>query len=284
MRRPQLLIPALLLPAVLTQSIAVLLPLAMVLRLSIFEVNYISKSTFVGLRNFAAAVVDPLFRQSVYNSLTFAAFIVPVLTFGPLFMALLVINESRRLQTYVRAVFYLPSFASGIILATVWRWIFHPTKAGIVNWVLSLAGLGPVFWMGERLTAIFVISVIVIMSGSGGFLILYLATMMSVGTEMYDAARADGATWWQIKTRIIVPMISPTIALIALVSMIGAMQMWALVFLLTNGGPAQGTTTVMFDIYRTGMLYGRHGLAAAKSVLLMVAILVLAIVQRRVTT
>ena len=247
---------------------------------SFFRTNYIL-SLFVGFKNFGIIFKDALFWKSIVNTLKFAVVLIPLQTILPLGIALGVINARKWLQDYTRFAFYAPAFASGIIVATVWQWIFHPTDIGLANYLLSLVGIEPVVWFGMQSTAIGAICSIILTTYIGSYVLIYLATMMSVDPDLFDAARVDGATWNQIRFRIIIPMISPTIGLIMIMVTISAMQIWALVFLLTNGGPNYGTATMMFNIYQEGFLYQRYGYASAKSLMLFLTILSLILIQQR---
>ncbi len=260
-------------PALTVYAVGTVVPFIQVFRLSLFRASYIT-AEWVGLANYAKLLGDSRFWQSVWNSTCFLFFMVPAMTLIPLVAALAVLSLGRRWQTYARTVFYLPAFVSGVILTTVWRWIYHP-KTGIANWILSCVGLGPVHWLGGRWSAIMSISIIAVLAGMGTTLIVYLAVMMGIPREVYEAARIDGATSGQIKRRIVIPYISPTIALIALLSIIGTLQLWSLPYLLTAGGPGWGTMTVMFYIVRVGWMLGRHGYANAVAVVLLILLLLL---------
>jgi len=176
---------------------------------------------------------------------------------------------------------YLPTLTAGLIIATVWRWIWHPS-AGLANWLLSLVGLGPVWWLGGRLSGIFAISVNLIVGNVGFQTMVFLAAILGVGRELLDAARIDGATPWQTRSHVILPIIAPVVALLATLSLIGTAQMWETVMMTTNGGPDYGTATVMFDIYDNGFLRGRFGLAAAETIVLVGLIFMLAVIKQRI--
>jgi len=279
--RRNLLLPwVLLAPSMLLFAVFSAGPIVLMVQQSFFRTNYIL-SLFVGLKNFAAIARDELFGKSIVNTLKFAAILIPFQTLVPLVIALVVVNARKWLQDYTRFAFYAPAFASGIIVATVWQWIFHPTEIGLANYLLGLAGAEPVIWFGRQMTAIGAICIIILTTYIGSYVLIYLATMMAISPELYDAARVDGATWMQVRFRVIVPMISPTIGLVMIMVTISAMQIWALVFLLTNGGPNYGTTTMMFNIYEEGFLYQRYGYASAKSFILFLTILALVLAQQR---
>ena len=256
------------------------LPLGLVCYLSFFKTNYIA-TTFIGLGNFAKAIADPAFRQAIVNTLIYAATImIPVVTFS-VFISLFVFNMPRWVHNYTRFVFYAPMFSAGVIISTVWRWIFHP-RAGLANYLLSLFGAGPISWFGNGLRAIGCVSLTIIVATLGVQIMILLAAMLAIDRSIFDQARIDGAGWIAIKLRIILPIVAPVIALLSLVQLIGSMQIWEAILLLTNGGPAGGSASMMFDVYKTGFIYGEYGLASAKSLVMLVVILALAMIKRRI--
>lgn len=270
----------LLLPAFVFFAVFSVSPIFMVFRLSTLKTNFLT-TEYVGMANFAKILHNEIFWKSVKNTLVYAAFIIPGQAGVALFVALTAVNMSKRAQDYVRFAFYAPVFASPIIMTSVWRWIFHPVD-GLVNYLLSFLGVRKIIWFGERLPAIGAISFMICCSTMGSYVIIYLATMLSVSTDLYDAAQVDGATWPQIKLRIILPMIFPTVSLISLLSLVAALQIWVLVHALTNGGPNNGTSTIMYNIYLDGFNYSRFGMAAAKSLVLFLIVVMLSVLKKRV--
>lgn len=272
---------ALLIPAVVVYLLATVIPAFWVVRLSFYESNYMTER-FIGLRNYVQTFADPTWWRSVLASLKFVMFIVPAQILIPLVFALIAVNEPKGMQSYLRMVWYLPGAVSAIILSNVWRWIFDHNY-GIANYLLGFLGLGPVKWWSGQWSAIAAMSVIAITVSIGGGLIMYLAVMLSIDSDLYAAAQIDGASWWQIRWRIVMPMIMPTIALIALISLIGTMQLWYLPYLLTSGGPARSTETIMFNVFREGFLLSKYGLANARALMLVLLTAALALVSRRVS-
>jgi ABC-type sugar transport system permease subunit len=254
-------------------------PVVMVLRLSLFDTNYISY-TYVGLRNYVEIFMEPAYWERLYTSFLYTAILVPAGLIVSTVVSLYVINMKKWVQNYVRFVVYIPIFAAGIIMSTVWRYIFH-ARYGLLNWLIGLMGIEPVIWLGSKYTAMIGICTAILVCSIGFQVVVLVASMLSVTNEIFDAARIDGASWWQIKLRILLPMQIPTISLMAMLSMIGTMQIWETIYMMTGGGPMDSTANLMYDVYQTGFLYSRYGLASAKTIVLMLLILGMTLVKQR---
>lgn len=265
-------------PSLLLFLLTTVIPAAYVVRLSLFQTDYLSQQ-FVGFRNYVETLTDPGWWRSVWVTAKFAIIVVPVEILVSLLVALLVVNERKRMQTYVRTVFWLPAAASPVVLSSVWRWLLD--NDGPVAWVLARVGVRVNWWADANLATL-AMSVMLISVGMGGNLVIYLAAILGVDKEMYDAAQMDGASWGQIRRLIITPLVAPTVWLMGLLATIGAAQIWYLPYIMTSGGPAHGTETMMFNIYLTGFWLSKYGMANARSVMLLLIILALALAQRRI--
>lgn len=268
----------LLAPAVIMVTLFVLWPLGELFHVSMIKTNYIT-SEWVGFDNYERAFRSQAFLHAAKNSLAYIGILAVITPGVALIVALLVFELPKRWRDASRIVFYIPTLAAGIILAQVWRWIFHVD--GPLNWIVGLFGVEPVAWMTHGITAIPMISLTVAMSGWGGNLIIILAAILSIDRSLYDAATIDGATTWQIKARIIVPMIAPVVAALVLLAAIAAPQIFETIYALA---PYDHTATVGWIIYREAFMMGAHGDAAAMSVLLMFSMIGLAWAKQRLTT
>jgi multiple sugar transport system permease protein len=235
------------------------------------------------LGNFAALFSDAVFWKAAVNTAMYEAMIVPIQIVIALLIALLSYDLGSGVRSYLRVMLYLPSLTGGLIISTVWRWIWHPSL-GLANWVLGLVGLEPVWWLGGRLTGIFAISCNILLAGVGLNAMFLMAAILSVPKELLDAAAIDGAGPWGVRWFVVVPTIGPTTALVTLFCVLGVSQMWETVMMTTNGGPDHGTATMMFDIYETGFLKGQFGAGAAKTIVLVAMVIALAMVKKRIET
>jgi len=247
--------------------------------LSLFKSDYLNYK-FVGVLNYVTILQDAKFWTSVLNGLFYCAAITPMVVIIALAIAFLACEFPPKIQNAVKFALYIPVLTAGIIIANVWKWIFAPT--GVVNWLIGLVGLGPWPWLTEATLAKLSISITMSSTVFGIYLIMILASIMAIPKQLFEAARIDGASPLQIKLRIVLPIIMPTILLIVMFLIIQSMQIWEFVWMMTSGGPAGGSATPAFNIYETAFTYGQYGLASAKSLILMLIILLVVLIQKRI--
>jgi len=261
--------------------LAIVAPVVLMGVYSLYDTNFIF-TRFVGLKNYADMLRDPRFLQAAGNTALFLVLMVPVGTFLPLWAALTAHGMSQRSRNLIRFGLYLPVLASGIVMAGTWRMLFDYRK-GLVNWLIGLAGLGPVAWWMRRESAIPLISGIVVMSvWLGGLSAMYMAVLNSIPNELYEAARVDGASSGQIQHHILAPIIAPTIGFAMLGSIVNTLTFWEHIFLLTGGGPDGGTTTLAFHVFNSAFNQSRYGAASAQSLVLFLLTLGLALGREKI--
>ena len=241
-------------------------------KLSLYKTNFIT-TKFVGLKNYIYALTDPDFLRSILNSLFYAALLIPGQVLVALFIALSIYTMKKKWIDTSRIVFYLPVLSAGIIIAQVWRWVFH--IQGPINYMLGK----DISWFGQWYTAIPVIAFIVVFSSLGGNVIILLASILSIDKCIIESARIDGANSFQIKTMIIIPMISKTVILIAVLSAIASFQIFENILALA---PQTYAATMTFFIYQQGFLFSKYGIAAAEAVVLLVITVVLILIKKKV--
>jgi len=248
--------------------------------LSLFDTNYVT-TRFVGFGNYVKLITDPTFWKSMCNAIIYCAMIIPAVVVVALVLSILISDYRPRVQNTFRIIFYIPGFAAGMIIANVWKWIYN-YQFGLANWLIGLVGIKPVMWLASQYYAMMAVSIMIVLATMGGTLMLYSAAIMAIPHEVLEQSRVDGASWLQTKVRIVVPMIMPTVLLSIVIIMIGTMQMWEFIYQLTYGGPAGGTASPVFDIWLTAFTYGKYGLASAKSLVLLVVILAMALIKRQI--
>lgn len=245
-----------------------------------FQEYRIFDTVWVGFDNFRNAIADDLFLTAVQNTLRYAVVVMPATVIIALVLASLIHPLRRRAQTFYRAAFYLPTVASTVVLAMVWRWIFQ-TRFGLANFFLTSVGLEPVNWLHSSQWALRSVIIMSVLTPPGVGVILYLAAMNSIPDSLYEAATIDGANrltqWW----RITLPLLKPTTLYLMIVSTIGSFQVFDQVMLMTQGGPGYATTTIVHRIYNTAFRDFQFGYAGAMSMMLFAAIIVLALIQSR---
>lgn len=260
---------ALLAPAATFFLLAYILPLAHVIGLSAYQTDFVSIK-FVGLANYVRAFTDMDFLKTFVTSLVYVAMVVPPSVYLSYRLAVSLQGLGRRERTVMQMIAYLPTLTSGIILALVWQWVFG--RGGLIALGMGGLGLEPVAWFAGGWTARAVVAFSVAFGSIGGNCLWLSAVLLSVPRELYDAATVDGANRRQLLKHITRPLLASTLVLLALLQAIGAFQYWESVYALTGGGPFKMTATPVFDIYTTAFVYAKHGMAAAKSVMLVVFI------------
>ena len=267
----------LLLPGAVFILLFTALPFYYMIERSLHKSNYII-NVFVGIGNYIKTFKDPGYREVIGTSFMYAGIICFFSTFIPLIFALMVYDTPKWVQNYTRFMFFVPGFASGVIISQVWRWIYQP-RVGLINYLLSFLNIEPIMWMGGRYTAIIGISLMTILGNMGVPILVYLSNILSINPELYDAARIDGATKLQIKIKIVIPLLLPSILLVVLITMATGFFMLGTILMMTGGG--YGTSNFMYNIYSEGALKRSVGMASARSAILVVIVLGMAILKRK---
>ncbi|MDH7480350.1 MAG: sugar ABC transporter permease [Armatimonadota bacterium] len=253
-------------------------PMIFSIYISMCDWDIINPPKYVGLANFEQALFhDFRFVKALKVTVTYAAFALPLGLMGSLLVAIL-LNQNVKGMTWFRTIFYIPAILPGVATAMLWRWIFNP-QYGILNSFLLKLGLisvgpgkEPPGWIADPALAL---PSFIIMSlwGIGGGMIIYLAGLQSIPTQLYEAAEIDGANWWQKFRKITIPMISPTIFFNLVMGVIGSFQVFTSSFIMTAGGPAYATLFYLLYLYQKAFQYFQMGYAAAMAWILFVLIL-----------
>jgi multiple sugar transport system permease protein len=248
-------------------------PIIAAVYLSFTDWQGIGAPKWIGLGNFTEIFTDdPLFWQSLKVTGIFALLYLPLsLVFG-FGMAMLMNQRLRGMQVF-RTIYYLPSVLSGVAVAVLWGFVFH-RDYGVLNWFLSLFGVGPVPWLQDPH---WVIPAMVIMQlwGVGGSVIIYLGGLQGIPTELYEVARIDGASWWATLRSVTLPMMSPVIFFQLVLGVIATLQIFTQAYVLTNGGPDYASFFYAINIYQRAFVELRLGYASALSVVLFLIVVVI---------
>lgn len=266
-------------PAYVLFTIFTIYPLFEGIRLSFYDAG-LKMRTWVGFENYARLLTDSAFRRAFLNTLHFVVIIVPVILVLSLLFAVLIFGLNYVLQSIFRAAFYLPSVATGVVLVAVWLWIYNPTY-GLLNYLTGLVGLPRIAWLGDARWALPALSVVVISWALGRPIILFIAGLNGISREVYEAAMIDGASSWQQFIRITLPLLTPTTVFVLVTQTIGVFQTFVVVQLLTRGGPAYATQTIVYSIYVTAFQFLQFGYAAAMGGVLLVVSGSIALFQLR---
>ncbi len=272
-----------LLPAGIVLGVFFFFPLARAFFYSLHEYSLLSDPVWVGLANYRRLAGDAAFGSAFFNSFTYFLVVVPCLVAIPLLMAILV-NQPLRGVTVFRAIYYLPVVTSFVVAAVMWRWMY--TENGVLNYVLLTVFPfvnRPIQWLTDARIALYSIMIVTIWKGLGYYMVIYLAGLQTIPAELYEAATIDGATAFQKLTRITVPLLAPSMAVVAVLSSTAAMKVFDEVFVMTGGGPWGSTRTAVFEIYDTAFDKLQFGYASSMGVVLFVVLLVMSLASLRIS-
>jgi len=249
--------------------------------LAFFDWDLISPAKFVGLKNFAFMFTrDPRFLKSLWNTIYFTIFSVPLGIVGSVIVALLM-NQKWKTVRGLRTIYYLPSVTAGVASSIIWMMIFNP-DFGLINSGLALLGIQGPKWLSSELWAK---PAFIIMSlwGVGGNMIIYLAGLQGIPRQLYEAAEIDGAGMWDKFKFITIPMLTPIIFFNLILSIVGSFQVFTQAYVMTGGqgSPADSTLFYVLYLYQVAFKFHKMGYAAALALILFVIILVCTMLQFR---
>ncbi|WP_277980732.1 carbohydrate ABC transporter permease [Sphingomonas phyllosphaerae] len=236
---------------------------------------------FVGLGNFADLLTTPLFWRALGNTALFALLGVPMAIGTSLAAALLLHDASVRWKPLWRVLLFAPYVTSVVATAVVWRFLLN-TRFGLLNRALDWVGVPPVDWLGDPHASIPAILLFVTWKIFGYNMIVFTAALSAVPHDLMEAARLDGASRWTRFRHVTLPAIGPTLLLAAVMSVAGFLQIFAEPYVMTLGGPAQSTTTVLYFMFDEGFKWWNLGQASAVAFILLLLILALTFVQARI--
>jgi multiple sugar transport system permease protein len=284
MRRREELIAYLLISPWIIGFVAFILgPMIASFGLSFFETNMFSWE-WVGLKNYTTListdVTRSLFWKSLYNTAYYVVLSIPLTMVVGFFTALL-LNQPMRGRSIYRVIYYLPSIIPGIAASIVWLYLFQP-EFGVVNWLLSLVGVEGIRWLYDTRTAKLVF-VLMSIWGAGGNMLIFLAGLQGIPTELYEAATIDGANAWRRLRNITLPLMSPTLFFVLVTNVILSFQVFTNVYVMTagGGGPANSTMMYVLHLYLVAFRQFRLGYASALAwVLFLILLLFTALIFR----
>lgn len=246
------------------------------------DLNF-GQTTWVGLQHFREVLSDDQFWNAMKNTTVYTIAVVPGEILVALVLAEFIFRRRQSVQTFYKSAYYLPAVVSTVVLSIVWTWIYQPFS-GILNYFTGLVGAAPNNWLGNPDTAMAAVIFMTIISGIGVPVVFITAAMGGIPTDLYDAAKIDGAGDWARFRRITVPLLRPTILYLSVVGFIGTFQVFEQIYIMTRGGPGYPgpTETVGYLIYTSAFTSFNFGRAAAQSIVLFFAILIFSVAQFRI--
>ena len=241
--------------------------------------------SFVGIDNYLDTFTDQRSLRSIANTSIYVVGNVVGDTLLGLFFALL-LDRMGRGSVVLRTIYFMPVVVSVVALAQLWIWIYH-RDLGLLNWALSLVGIGKVGWLVDTRYALSSIIIMNVWREMGFALVIFMAGLKTIPEHFYDAARVDGASAWQVARRVTIPLLTPITLLVVVVNTIGAFKVFTQVFVMGQqggtyfGGPMNSTLTIVLKIYETSFTDFRIGAGQSLAFVLTAIVVVITTLQRK---
>ena len=259
-------------PALVVLGVFFLLPVLAALALSLTDYDLYALADFnnlrfVGLGNYWALLHRPLFWAALGHTLYFVAVGVPLSMGASLGAAVLLNSPLARCKPLFRTALFAPVVTTVVAVAVIWRYLFN-TKYGMANYLLGLLGIHPIDWLGDPHWAMPTIILFAVWKNFGYNMIIFLAGLQAIPPDLYEAARIDGASSWRQFRHITLPLLKPTLLMVAILTVSGYFQLFAEPYVMTEGGPLQSTVSVLYLMYDEGFKWWNLGSASAVAFLL----------------
>ncbi len=261
-------------PALALIAVFFLLPVLMALLLSLTDFDLYALADprqlrFVGLQNYLALLRSAEFWNALANTLYFVLLGVPLSLGLSLLCAQLLHAAAARVQGFFRTAVFAPVVATMVAVAVIWRYLLH-TRYGWVNHLLAQVGIAPVDWLGDPRWSMPAIVLFAVWKNFGYNAVILLAGLQGIPRELYEAAAMDGAGAWQRFRRVTLPLLGPTLGMVGILTVTGYFQLFGEPYVMTQGGPARSTVSVLYLMYEEGFKWWNLGSASAVAFLLFV--------------
>jgi putative chitobiose transport system permease protein len=269
-------------PAIAILGLTVFFPAAQAFYLSFtqYEYDLTSIPQWVGFANFQRLFQDPIFWQTLRNTLFYLLGVVPILVTLPLIIAILV-NQKLQGMNWFRLAFYTPVVISMVVAGIAWKSLY--ASNGILNQFLEALGFPDIGWLTNPNLALPSVMLVTIWKGLGYYMVIYLAGLQTIPTELYEAGAIDGSDGWRKHWDITVPLMRPYLVLVAVISAISATKVFEEVYIMTGGGPLNRTKTVVYYVYEQAFQNLEISYACTIGLVLFLVILVLSLINLRVS-
>lgn len=263
-------------PKVVLFGAFMLFPFAYTVYLTFQRGSLLSGLRYAGLDNYRAIAEDLLFREALWNTLLFMAVLIPLTLVVTIAIGLLLSSTLRGMSVY-RSLIYLPSLLSVVVAGLIWKMLIDGETGPLERFTSQVLHLR-VAWLTDGRTAIVFLSIVTLWTSAGFYSLIFMSAFNNVSADLVDAARIDGANGWQILTRIKLPLIKPVMQVVLVLVTINAVQVFDLVYIMTQGGPGTATYTAMWYIYQNAFNGGSVPYAATMSMVLLLVTAILAAV------
>ncbi|UPG94466.1 carbohydrate ABC transporter permease [Luteibacter aegosomatissinici] len=274
-------------PALIILGLFFLLPVVAALVLSVTDFDLyaladIRNLRFVALENYWSLLQRPLFWSALGHTLYFVIVGVPLSLMASLGAAMLLNSPLVRFKPFFRTALFAPVVTTVVAVAVIWRYLFN-TKYGLINYVLDSMHLPTVDWLGDPHWAMPTIILFAVWKNFGYNMIIFMAGLQAIPADLYEAARIDGASAWAQFRHITLPMLKPTMLMVSILTVSGYFQLFAEPYVMTEGGPLQSTTSVLYLMYEEGFKWWNLGSASAVAFILFVIMFVVTAAMLRLS-
>lgn len=265
------------LPAFVVLVVFFFMPFFQTIGLSFFDYSSsIYNPSFTGINNYIKLFNEPIFYKVMFNTFMYLIIAVPFLVIFPLFIAIL-INQKIKGITLYKILIYLPVIVSIVVAAIAFKWLY--STQGVLNYILSIFNINSIGWLTDTKWALFSVAIVTIWKGVGYYMMIYLASLMSVPQDLYEACDIDGANFLKKHLTVTIPHIMPTIALVTTISTISAMKVFAEIYVMTKGGPLNSSKTIVYYIYERAFENLDLGYASALAVILLIIVMLFSLIN-----
>ncbi|WP_410513506.1 sugar ABC transporter permease [Paenibacillus sp. BR2-3] len=268
-----------LLPSLLGLLLFQLIPMITSGVISFTDWNMLSSPKFVGFANFAKVFTDEKSYTSLLNVFKFIAGYLPLVLILGTFLAVLLNRRMRGVKFY-RAMIFIPVITSWIAVSIVWRWFLNG-QSGLINYFLSLVGIDGPIWLQDFHWALPAVIGVTVWKDVGFIAVILLAGLQEISDDYYEAAQMDGASSLTQLFRITLPLLTPALFFVMTISLINSFQLFDQVIIMTGGGPAGSTSTIVEQVYKNAFMNNKMGFASAQSWVLFAIIFVVTVVQNQ---
>lgn len=265
------------LPALLGTLIFIVIPIFVSFALSFTDWDLLNEITFVGLNNYRTIFTQEVFSKILVNTLVYAISTTFFAVLIPLFIAE-ILNTKLRGAEIFKTIYFIPFITPAVVIAIVWGWIFDP-NIGLINSLFKTS----LTWLFDTKLAMPVLIFVSVWKLIGYNVVLFLTGFSTINNDLYEASKIDGANYFQTFKNITLPLLKPTIYFVTLVTAISSFQVFDLIYVMTSGGPMDSTNVIVYSIYKYAFEYFDIGKSCALAYILFFIILILAILQKKLT-
>ena len=266
-----------LLPALILLALFFFLPFIQTFVISLKNYSFdIYNPYWCGFENYRILFKSKEFYTTIFNTFLFLLLVVPFLSVFPLVVAIFINQKIKGISLY-KILIYLPVVVSLVVVAIAFKWLY--TQEGILNYILHLAGISPVEWLTDTKFAMLSVAIVTIYKGVGYYMMIYLASLIGVPKDLYEAADIDGANEFFKHLTVTIPHIMPTIALVVTISSISALKVFTEIYVMTKGGPLNSTKTIVYYIYERAFENLDLSMASCASVVLLAVIFIFSLIN-----